>query len=155
MDIEFWMHQAYQLAQQAACEDEVPVGAVLVHQNTLLSVGYNQREKRQEALAHAEILALQEASRELKTWRLLETTLVVTLEPCLMCLAACQQARISTVVYGALDPKAGALSLGYGFHQDVKLNHRFQVEYFPYPPAARILSDFFKKKRKKALDSQK
>jgi tRNA(adenine34) deaminase len=151
MNIEAWMHRAYELAEQAACEDEVPVGAVLVHQNSILSVGYNQRERRQDPLAHAEILALQEASRRLQTWRLLETTLVVTLEPCLMCLAACQQARISRLIYGACDPKGGALSLGYAFHENAKLHHRFQVKYVPYPPGSQILSDFFAKKRKNGL----
>src|SRR5690349_12340440 len=120
---------ALELAEQAANEDEVPVGALIVFENRIIGRGYNRREQDQNPLAHAEILAIQEASQSLQTWRLNDCTLVVTLEPCPMCLAACQQARIKHVIYGAKDPKGGALSLGYTLHEDTRTHHRFSVHY--------------------------
>lgn len=144
-----WMQEALALARKAAEADEVPVGAVILSPDgRVIGKAHNLREKDQSPLAHAEILAIQEAAKSMGTWRLTDCLLVVTLEPCPMCLAACQQARIATVVYGAKDPKGGALSLGYALHEDQRTHHRFQVSYEAEPECSRILSEFFQKKRK-------
>jgi tRNA(adenine34) deaminase len=143
-----FLTEALRLAEQAASEDEVPVGAVVVHQGQIIGRGYNRREQDHNPLAHAEIMAIHEAAQKLKSWRLNDCQLFVTLEPCPMCLAACQQARIAEVVYGAQDPKGGALSLGYALHQDPKTNHRFTVQFEETPECGKILSRFFDKKRK-------
>lgn len=142
-----WLAEALKLAKKAAQEDEVPVGAVVIHDGKIIGRGYNRREQDQNPLAHAEILAIHEATQHLESWRLNECTLVVTLEPCPMCLAACQQSRIGEVYFGAKDPKGGALSLGYALHQDPKTNHRFEVHFVDEPACGAVLTDFFKKKR--------
>jgi tRNA(adenine34) deaminase len=143
-----FLAEALKLADKAASEDEVPVGAVVVCDGKIIGSGYNRREQDHNPLAHAEILAIHEAAQKLKSWRLSDCQLFVTLEPCPMCLAACQQARITEVVYGAQDPKGGALSLGYALHQDPKTNHRFTVRFEETPECGKILSRFFEKKRK-------
>jgi tRNA(adenine34) deaminase len=146
---EDWMNEAFSLASQAAKEDEVPVGAIVVFQGQIVGRGYNRREQDQSPIAHAEILAIQEAAASLKSWRLNECVLFVTLEPCPMCLAAVQQARIQEVYYGATDSKGGALSLGYRLHENPKTNHRFKVTHQESSQCSQILKDFFAKKRKK------
>lgn len=146
-----WMEEALMQARQAAEQDEVPVGAVVISaEGVLIAKGYNLREQEKNPVAHAEVLALQNAAQVLKSWRLENCTLVVTLEPCPMCLAACQQARIARVIYGAVDPKGGALSLGYRLHEDARTNHRFSVVHEAHPQCSEILSEFFRKKRKQA-----
>lgn len=142
-----WMKEALDLAEKAAQEDEVPVGAVIILNGRLIAQGYNQREKTQNPLAHAEILAIQEASRALGSWRLTGCSLYVTLEPCPMCLAASQQARVKEIYFGAKDPKGGALSLGYPLHQDLRTNHRFSVTSVDVPECGEILKRFFARKR--------
>ncbi|MGZ3687371.1 MAG: nucleoside deaminase [Bdellovibrionota bacterium] len=144
-----WMEEALKLAERAASEDEVPVGAVLVHEGRVIGRGANRREQDQSPTSHAEILAIEAAARALGSWRLLECELYVTLEPCPMCLAACQQARVSRVIYGAADPKGGALSLGYPLHEDKRINHRFEVVYRENAECSRVLKEFFAKKRGK------
>jgi tRNA(adenine34) deaminase len=119
----------------------------VLHDEKIIGRGYNLRETQNNPIAHAEILAIQDAARALGSWRLLDCTLVVTLEPCPMCLAACQQARIKEVVYGATDPKGGALSLGYPLHEDKRFNHRFTVRHEENAACQRILKDFFASKR--------
>jgi tRNA(adenine34) deaminase len=142
------MQVALELAALAAAEDEVPVGAVVVSpEGQIIGKGYNRREQDQSPLAHAEVLAIADASRALGSWRLIDCTLVVTLEPCPMCLAACQQARVREVVYGATDPKGGALSLGYKLHEDARTNHRFKVSFEETPESSKMLREFFAKKR--------
>ena len=145
-----WMEQAVELARKAAAEDEVPVGAVLIHAGRVVGRGHNRRERDQNPCSHAEIEAILEASRELGSWRLEGCVLFVTLEPCPMCLGACQQARVEKVIYGAVDPKGGALSLGYKLHEDVRLNHRFEVCLEPEPECGTLLKDFFARKRRAA-----
>jgi tRNA(adenine34) deaminase len=142
-----FMDQALELARLAESQDEVPIGAVLVYRGKIIGEGHNQRETLQDPLSHAEIHALQDAAQKLGSWRLLDCELYVTLEPCPMCLAACQQARISKVIYGAHDPKGGAISLGYRLHEDARINHRFLVEYRENPACSQILTDFFRTKR--------
>ena len=144
--IEF-MDEALRLAEEAALDDEVPVGAVIVREGRIIGRGRNQKEKKNSPISHAEIEAIQMAAQTLGDWRLTECTLYVTLEPCPMCLAACQQARIDVVVYGAHDPKGGALSLGYALHEDVRLNHRFKVNYQASEACGLVLKKFFSAKR--------
>ena len=142
-----FMDQALELARRAQAQEEVPIGAVLVHQGQVIGKGHNQRETLQDPISHAEIHALQDAAKRLGSWRLLDCELYVTLEPCPMCLAACQQARISKVIYGAHDPKGGAISLGYRLHEDVRTNHRFTVEFRESQACSQILTAFFRAKR--------
>jgi tRNA(adenine34) deaminase len=141
------MEEALRLAAQAAAEGEVPVGAVILHQGQIIGRGRNRREKLQDPLGHAEIAAIEEAARALGSWRLIDCSLIVTLEPCPMCLGALQQARIQEVFYGAADPKGGALSLGYRLHEDARTNHRFEVTLREEPRCGEILKDFFRSRR--------
>ncbi|MFL5812620.1 MAG: nucleoside deaminase [Bdellovibrionia bacterium] len=144
-----WLEKALELARKAASEDEVPVGAVIIDaQGNVVGEGYNLREQDQNPVAHAEVLAIQSAAKKLDSWRLSGCTLYVTLEPCPMCLAACQQSRLTAVIYGARDPKGGALSLGYELHQDKRFNHRFPVTQVKSHECGAILSEFFSRKRK-------
>jgi tRNA(adenine34) deaminase len=145
--IEQAMDRALALAAQAAALDEVPVGAVILKDGRIVAEGFNQRETKHDPMSHAEVEAIRVASAALQSWRLEGCTLVVTLEPCPMCLGALQQARIEQVVYGASDPKGGALSLGYRLNEDPRTNHRFTVAQRPRPECSSILTEFFKKKR--------
>lgn len=141
------LDEALKLALAAAQEDEVPVGAVVVHQGVVIGRGKNFRERLQSPVGHAEIEALSDAARSIGSWRLEGCELYVTLEPCPMCLSACQQARIRKVVYGARDEKGGAICLGYHVHQDARMNHRFEVIYEPNETCSKLLKEFFKNKR--------
>lgn len=141
------MDVALQLARDAAAIDEVPVGAVVMQGDRVVGRGMNRRESQQNPLGHAELDAILEAARTLGTWRLTGCTLYVTLEPCPMCLAACQQSRVDKVVYGAKDPKGGALSLGYRLNEDARFNHRFPAELQESPECGRVLTEFFRAKR--------
>lgn len=142
------MEEALALAAQAASHGEVPVGAVVVLNGKVIGRGHNLRETDQRPTAHAEVLAIEDAARALGSWRLIGCSLVVTLEPCPMCLAASQQARISEIFYGASDPKGGAISLGYRIHEDLRLNHRFKVIHVPDERCGKVLKDFFAERRK-------
>ena len=142
--------EALRLAHEAAAEDEVPVGAVIVRDGVVIAQGKNTREQNQNPLGHAELSAIENASKVIGTWRLNDCDLYVTLEPCPMCLSACQQARIRKVIYGAKDEKGGAICLGYHVHANEKMNHRFEVAYEPNEECSKVLKDFFLKKRTKA-----
>jgi tRNA(adenine34) deaminase len=122
-----WMRRALSLAQQAMEESEVPVGAIITSNHRLIGSGWNQREQLQDPTAHAEMIAITQAAASLSSWRLQECTLYVTLEPCPMCAGAIVQSRIARVVFGAFDPKAGAVSSLYQMLDDRRLNHRCQV----------------------------
>lgn len=124
---EIWMRQALAEAQAAFDEDEVPVGAVIVHQGRVIAAAHNQRETLNDPTAHAEILAMTQAADALQSWRLTDCTLYVTLEPCPMCAGAIVQARIPRVVYGTTDPKAGACHTLYQITADPRLNHQSEV----------------------------
>lgn len=139
-----FMKEALRLAAQAASLGEVPVGAVVVHEGRIIGRGLNRREASQLPTAHAELLAIEDAARALKSFRLEDTTLYVTLEPCPMCAGAIVNARIPTVVYGCDDPKAGAVHTLYQLLEDPRLNHRCTV--VPgvcAPEAAALLRTFF------------
>ena len=120
------MRQALELASQAALQHEIPVGAVLVQADHCLAQGWNQPITRCDPTAHAEILVLRQAAQQLQNYRLPQTTLYVTLEPCTMCAGAIVQARVSRVVFGAYDPKAGAAGSRFDILRDTRHNH--QVE---------------------------
>ena len=122
------MRRAIAEAQRALAHDDVPVGAIVLGPGgDLLGAGHNERELRQDPSAHAEMLALREASRHLGSWRLLDTVLYVTLEPCAMCAGAIVLARIPRVVYGTADPKAGAAGSVLDVLAEPRLNHRPEV----------------------------
>lgn len=122
-----WMRRALQQAQSAFEQEEVPVGAVIVHEGRIIGEGCNQRETLQDPTAHAEILAITQAAQQIGSWRLTDCTLYATLEPCPMCAGAIVQARIPRVVYGAVDPKGGACHTLYSITEDPRLNHRATV----------------------------
>jgi tRNA(adenine34) deaminase len=143
-----YMQQTLELATKAAQLGEVPVGAIVVHDNKIIGVGYNQKEASQCVTRHAEIIAIEQACKALGSWRLPGCILYVSLEPCLMCAGAIYQARIEQVFYGAKDPKFGALGSLYTINSDTRLNHRFEVSPgHMEEECAQILKDFFKKKR--------
>lgn len=122
------MALALEQASQAAGLGEVPVGAVVVDaEGQVVGAAHNRRELDQDPLAHAEILAMGQAARALGSWRLVGTTLYVTLEPCVMCAGALVNARVCRLVYGCEDPKAGAVRTLYAVCEDPRLNHRVQV----------------------------
>ena len=126
---ERWMREAVAQAEQAERIAEVPIGCVIVHDpaQRVIGRGYNRRETDHDPTAHAEVLALREASRVLGHWRLLDCTLYVTLEPCPMCAGAIVNARVPRLVYGCDDPKAGAVRTLYQICEDARLNHRVDV----------------------------
>lgn len=143
------MGVALTLAEEAYRDNEVPVGAVIVDAGgKVLAKARNNKEKNNDPCGHAEILAIREASKTLGQWRLLDTTLYVTLEPCPMCLSAALQARVKTVMFGAYDPKGGALSLGYQFNNDARLNHKLGiVGGLMHFECSQLVSNFFRDKR--------
>jgi tRNA(adenine34) deaminase len=146
---EHWMRQALGLAQQAASEDEVPVGALVVHKGRVIASAYNQREQLADPTAHAEMIAITQAASHLNSWRLIDCELYVTLEPCPMCAGAILQARIPRVVYGAIDTKAGAVESLYRMLNDDRLNHRCEVVGGVLASTCgRVLTEFFERKRK-------
>jgi len=122
-----FMRQAIEQAELAARIGEVPIGAVVVHGGEVIAAAYNRREIDHDPSAHAEFRALTDAARMLKRWRLTGCIVYVTLEPCLMCAGLMHQSRIDRCVFGAFDPKAGALGTLYSVHDDMRLNHRFEV----------------------------
>lgn len=123
-----WMRQALEEADQAPLHGDVPVGCVVVDERGVeLARDHNRREERGDPTAHAEALALRSAAAKLGHWRLERTTVFVTLEPCAMCAGALVNARVGRVVYGATDPKAGALHSLFEIGRDLRLNHRFEV----------------------------
>jgi tRNA(adenine34) deaminase len=142
------MAEALNEARKAGELKEVPVGAVIVYQGKVISRAHNLREAGYDSTAHAEILAIRQACRTLGRWRLEETTLYVTLEPCLMCAGAILSARIPRLVYGASDPKAGAVVSLYRVLEDQRLNHQVEVVAGVLEEeCGRILSSFFQNLR--------
>jgi len=143
-----WMKRALDQAVAAFDEDEVPVGAVVVHDNSVIAEARNQCELLNDATAHAEMVAITQAAEVLGSWRLLDCTLYVTLEPCPMCAGAIVQSRIPYVVYGAPDPKAGACHSLFEITSDLRLNHQAAVLGGIMREDCRaILQEFFRRKR--------
>ncbi|MBI4963443.1 MAG: tRNA adenosine(34) deaminase TadA [Desulfomonile tiedjei] len=124
---EQFMAVALQLAQRAGEKGETPVGAVVVHGGEIIGRGYNRVEAEQDPTAHAEIIALREAAQTLGDWRLLHTTLYVTLEPCIMCAAALLHARVPRLVFGARDNRWGGVGSLFDFSHDPRINHEIEV----------------------------
>jgi tRNA(adenine34) deaminase len=124
---EYYMRLALREAERALDHDDVPIGCVIAHGGEVIAAARNERELRGDPTAHAEILALREASRHLEAWRLLDTVLYVTLEPCAMCAGAVVLARVPRVVYAATDPKAGAAGSVLDVLGEPRLNHRPDV----------------------------
>lgn len=146
---EHCMQLALREAQQALEEDEVPIGAVIVHQGRVIGSAHNQREQLRDPTAHAEMIAITQAAEALGSWRLNDCLLYATLEPCPMCAGAIVQARIPWVIYGAADPKAGAVHTLYRLLEDTRLNHTCQVTAGVLAePCGAVLSQFFLEKRK-------
>lgn len=142
------MRFALSLAQHAESLGEVPVGALIVQDNRIISTGFNLRERQNLASAHAEVRAIDAASQVLQRWRLTDCELYVTLEPCLMCAGLIMQSRLQRVVFGAFDPKGGALGSLYAIHSDQRLNHRYPVSGGVLEASCRQqLSQFFAARR--------
>nr|WP_191988713.1 tRNA adenosine(34) deaminase TadA [Lacticaseibacillus daqingensis] len=154
--IEDYMQLALQEAHDAGRIGEVPIGAVIVHDGVVVGRGHNLREHSQDSTLHAEILAIQEACMTLKTWRLEDCDLFVTLEPCPMCAGAMINSRIRTCYYGAADPKAGVAGTLLDLLQDPRFNHQVQVvPGVRADEAAKLLQDFFRGIRAKRKAAKK
>jgi tRNA(adenine34) deaminase len=145
---EWFMSLALREAERALEHDDVPIGAVVVRDGEVIGTGHNERELRQDPTAHAEILALREAARAAGSWRILDSVLYVTLEPCAMCAGAIVLARVPRVVYGTVDPKAGAAGSVLDVLAEPRLNHRPEVAGgLLAPECALLLTDFFASRR--------
>ena len=145
-----WMMRALELAIAAVDGDppEVPVGAVCVRDGSVIAAAANQRETLRDPTAHAEMIAITQAAAAIEDWRLERVTLYVTLEPCLMCAGAILQARIPRIVFGASDPKAGAVTSLYRVLEDSRLNHRCEITGGVLAdPCGRVLTEFFRGRR--------
>lgn len=147
---EKYMKEAIRQAKKAAAIDEVPIGCVIVYQDKIISRGYNRRNIQGSTLAHAELLAIQKASRKLGDWRLEECTMYITLEPCPMCAGAIVQARIPRVVIGAMNPKAGCAGSILNLLEEKRFNHQVETERGVLEETCRtMMKDFFQNLRQK------
>ena len=150
MDDEYFMGEALKEAKKAFDLDEVPIGAVIVHNNEIIARGFNRRNTDKNPLKHAEIIAINEAAKVIGDWRIEDCTIYVTVEPCPMCSGAIVQARIPNVVYGAPNPKAGCGGSVINLLQMEKLNHRCSVKSGVLENECRsIMKEFFGRFRKK------
>lgn len=144
----YWMQQALSLAKLAARAGEVPVGALMVYENKVIASAYNQPISLSDPCAHAEILAIRKAAQYLNNYRLINTTLYVTLEPCAMCVGAITHARIKRLVFAANDPKSGACGSALPILNSPYLNHKVEVTAgISSQESAQLLQDFFKARR--------
>ncbi|GAB6085987.1 tRNA adenosine(34) deaminase TadA [Alkaliphilus crotonatoxidans] len=149
MNLEY-MRLALKEAQKAFEKKEVPIGAVIVRNDQVIGVGHNLRETSKNSLAHAEIIAIQEACKNLGGWRLTDSTLYVTIEPCPMCAGAILQSRIDRVVIGAMDPKAGACGSVVNLLNEPRFNHQTEIiTGVMEEECSEIMKDFFKTLRQK------
>lgn len=147
-DDAYFMREALREAKMALAENEVPIGCVIVHNNDIIARAHNQREKLNDPTAHAEMIAITQASSYLESWRLEDTTLYCTLEPCPMCAGALVLSRIKRVVYGAKDPKGGACESHLNIPSYPQWNHQVEITSgVMQAECGQVLSDFFKKLR--------
>jgi tRNA(adenine34) deaminase len=147
-DHDFYMREALRLAAVAAAAGEVPVGALVVREGEIIGAAHNQREQLADPTAHAEMVAITQAAAAISSWRLTGCTLYVTLEPCAMCAGAILLARLDRVVYGAADPKGGAVDSLYNLLADPRLNHQSEVvRGVLAAECGQILTDFFRARR--------
>ena len=143
-----WMKEALKEAKKAYIKDEVPVGCVIVCNNKIIARGHNIKEAKNNAILHAEIVALQKAYKKKQSWRLSDCDMYVTLEPCIMCTGAIIHSRIKNLYIGTLDPKAGAVYSIDKILDKKELNHRVNYEYsFLEKECSDILKNYFKEKR--------
>lgn len=150
MDHEMYMKEAYRLAKKAYRQEETPIGCVIVRDDRIIGKGYNRRNKKKNSLAHAEIMAISQACRKVGDWRLEDCTMYVTLEPCPMCAGAIVQARMSLVVIGARNPKAGCAGSVINILDMEGLNHRVElVEGVMREECEQLMTGFFKELRDK------
>ena len=150
-----YMQLAIEQAEIAKENGDVPIGAVIVHNNQIIAKAYNQREQLKDPTAHAEIIALTQAAEYLQNWRLNGCTIYVTLEPCPMCAGALMLARIDRLVYGCADPKSGACGSLYNIVSDERLNHKLEVTAGVLEEECkRQLQDFFQQRRKERAESK-
>jgi tRNA(adenine34) deaminase len=147
-DHERFMRMAFAEAEAAYAAGEVPVGAIVRHKDRVIAAAHNQREQLHDPTAHAEMIAITQAADALGSWRLEDCVLYVTLEPCPMCAGAILQARVPQVVYGATDPKAGAVETLFRLLDDSRLNHRCQTLGGVWAqPSGDLLTRFFREQR--------
>ena len=145
---EKFMLEALKEAEKSANFDEVPVGAVIVKDGKIIARGHNLREKTNDPTSHAEINAIRKACKKLKSWRLVDCTMYVTIEPCTMCAGALLWTRIKRVVYGASDPKGGALGSSYNLFEIKNINHRVEITRGVLENrCAALMTSFFRNKR--------
>ncbi|MDH5433152.1 MAG: tRNA adenosine(34) deaminase TadA [Gammaproteobacteria bacterium] len=143
-----WMQKALELAQKAEEQGEVPVGAVLVKDNEIIGQGFNQPISTHDPSAHAEIIALRQAAKQIKNYRLVDTTMYVTLEPCAMCAMAMVHARVKTLIYAASEPRTGADGSLYQLLQHQGHNHQIEVIFgIMQEESSELLKAFFKQRR--------
>ena len=149
MDKQDYMLLAIKEAEKAKKKNEVPIGAIIVKDGKVISCGFNQRERKQNAILHAEIVAINKACKKLKSWRLSDCDIYVTLEPCLMCFGAILNARIKNLYYGAYDKSGSSISANATLFEKSILNHKTNVEGgILENDCSKILSDFFKRNRR-------
>ena len=147
---EEWMQCAFQLAKKSEDHDEVPVGAIIVHKNEIIGEGWNQPISSHDPTAHAEIIALRHAGDNIGNYRLTESTMYVTLEPCVMCAGAMVHARIAKLVYAVDDQKTGACGSVFNMVQTEELNHNIEIKRGVLEKECQtLIQDFFKEKRLK------
>jgi tRNA(adenine34) deaminase len=150
MNDEYWMAKALELARRAEQAGEVPVGAVIVKDNELIAEGWNQPITSNDATSHAEIMAMREAGKKLNNYRLIDTIMYVTLEPCSMCVGAMIHARVSKVVYGTAEPRTGALGGAFNLLAASRHNHDFDVVSGVLADESKaLMQTFFQSRRKK------
>ena len=153
---EYFMREALREAEKSLAKEEIPIGCVIVKDGKIIGRGHNAREELQQAIMHAEIMAIKEANQREGNWRLLDTTLFVTIEPCVMCSGAIGLARIPKVIYGAANQKFGGAGSLYDILTDARLNHRVEVETGVLEAeCAAIMQDFFRKGRQRKKEAKR
>ncbi|WP_164178321.1 tRNA adenosine(34) deaminase TadA [Streptococcus thermophilus] len=151
-----FMSEALKEAQKSLDKAEIPIGCVIVKDREIVGRGHNAREELNQAIMHAEVMAIQEANRTVGNWRLLDCTLFVTIEPCVMCSGAIGLARIPKVIYGACNQKFGGAGSLYDILRDERLNHRVEVETGVIEAdCAKIMQDFFRQSRERKKEAKR